>query len=119
MISPALGNHVTIRTCPFLPNVRREARAPLGVDIVLGKTEAGTIEEAVERYAFIASQPDAQIKIVTDALVSMAVESALRGGVVELVPIGVWLLVGKTRKCGRAAGWERGGQYGWISGVGG
>src|SRR3546814_18233087 len=74
MISPALGNHVTIRTGPFLPNVRREARAPLGVDIVLGKTEAGTIEEAVERYAFIASQPDAQIKIVTDALVSMAVE---------------------------------------------
>ncbi|HEY9563272.1 MAG TPA: hypothetical protein VIR30_05820, partial [Nocardioides sp.] len=29
MISPALGNHVTIRTGPFLPNVRREARAPL------------------------------------------------------------------------------------------
>ena len=35
-VEPSLGNYVTIRTGPFLPDVRQKSGAPIGLDIVLG-----------------------------------------------------------------------------------
>ncbi|MDT0200859.1 metallophosphoesterase [Nocardioides sp. AE5] len=98
VISPTLSGYVTLRTGPFLPDVRMDSGAPLGVNVVLGKTEAGSIEEAVERYAFIASQPDAQIGLVTGALKRMAIDASVRGGLLALLPIGIWFLIGKNRR---------------------
>src|SRR6478735_853888 len=56
-VRPTVDGYVTLRTGPFLPDVRAPSGGRVGVDITLGKTEARSTEELVERYAFIASQP--------------------------------------------------------------
>jgi hypothetical protein len=98
VIRPSLDGYVTVHTGPFLPDVRRSTGSTLGVDVVLGKTEASSTEELVSRYAFIASQPDAQVGRVEDAVLDMVSDAALRGAVTALVPIGAWLLVGRRRR---------------------
>ncbi|MCW2791259.1 MAG: metallophosphoesterase, partial [Nocardioides sp.] len=98
VLRPTLSGAVVVHTGPVLPDFRRDSGGPIGVDIRLGKTEAGSTEELVQRYAYIASQPEGQIAKVRDALVSMALAAALRGAVVGLVPILVWLLLGAGRR---------------------
>ena len=97
-VRPDLGGHVVVHTGPVLPDLRISTGSAIGVDIRLGKTDARSTDELVQRYAYIASQPDGQIAKVKDAMRDMAWDAALRGAVVGLVPILVWLLLGRSRR---------------------
>jgi len=81
-----------------LPDVRVDSGRAIGVDIRLQKTDATSIDELVRRYGYIAGQPEGQIATVTAALADMLRDAAVRGAVVALVPIGVWLLLGRARR---------------------
>jgi predicted phosphodiesterase len=98
VVRPTLDGQVTLRTGPFLPDVRTVSGERFGVEIALGKTEAGSTEELVERYAFIASQPDAQIERVGDTVREMAYDAAVRGALLGLVAPVLWVLVGARRR---------------------
>lgn len=87
-----------VHTGPVLPDVRVDSPGFLGVDIRLGKTDAQSTDELIQRYAAIAGQPEGQIAKVTDALRDMAVSAALRGGVLALPPVVGWALVGAARR---------------------
>ncbi|WP_299052774.1 metallophosphoesterase [uncultured Nocardioides sp.] len=97
-VSPTREPWVTVHSGPVLPDVRLPSPQPLGVDITLGKTEASTTQELVDRYAFIASQPQGQVEIVRGAVVDMAVAAGLRGAVAGTLPVLVWVLVGRARR---------------------
>lgn len=96
-VSPTLSRHVVLETGPVLPDVRLDSPAPVGVSIVLGKTDAGSTEELFERYALIASNLDAQVAQVREALTELALASALRGLAAGSVPVILYLLLGSTR----------------------
>jgi len=98
VVTPTLDGYVELRTGPLLPDLRRASGGPLGVDVLLGKTESDSVEELFARYAFIASEPDAQVAKVTDALRDMAFSAALRGAGLGLVPLAVWWLLGPHRR---------------------
>ena len=87
-----------IQTGPLLPDFRIRDIGPVGVTLTLGKTEVGSIEELVERYAFIASDPTAQVDKVQGVVVDMAVSAAVRGLGVGLLPVAVFLLLGRHRR---------------------
>lgn len=115
VVRPDLGGHVVVHTGPVLPDFRRSTGHVLGVDIRLGKTEARSTDELVQRYAYIATQPDGQIAKVEDAMSDMAWDAALRGAVVGLLPILVWLLLGRDRR--RQLGAEVIGPKGALAGL--
>lgn len=98
VIRPTTDGWVVVRTGPVLPDLRVDSGRRLGVDLALGKTTADTTAELVERYALIASQPDGSIARVEAAVVDMAYDAALRGALVGMVPVTVWLLLGRTRR---------------------
>jgi hypothetical protein len=98
VIRPDLTGRVVLHTGPVIPDFRVESGTWIGADIRLGKTDVASTEALVERYAYIASQPDGQIQKVRDALVSMAVDALVRGAILALVPLLVWALVGATRR---------------------
>lgn len=98
VVSPDLTGRAVLHTGPVLPDVRVDTGSVVGVDIRLGKTDATSIDDLVHRYALLASQPQGQVEKVTDAVRGMAVDAALRGAVVGLVPVGVWLLLGAQRR---------------------
>ena len=52
-----MARDAVVQTGPLLPDLRFRDVGPVGVTLTLGKTEVGSIEELVERYAFIASDP--------------------------------------------------------------
>jgi predicted phosphodiesterase len=97
-VHPTLDGDVVVRTGPLLPDVRRQADGQVGVELVLGKTEVGSIDELIARYAFIASQPEAQVAKVQTAVRDIAVSAAVRGLGLGLVPLAVWLLLGPHRR---------------------
>lgn len=98
VIRPNLTGQAVMHTGPVLPDVRVDAPGAIGVDIRLGKTDAASTDELVQRYAFIAADPDGQVAKLTDAVRSMALDAALRGAIVGLLPVLVWLLVGPARR---------------------
>ncbi len=98
VLRPNLHGQVVVNTGPVLPDFRIGSGGRVGVDIRLDKTDAESTEALVERYAFIATQPEGQIDKVRDALVDMALAAALRGAVIGLLPILVWLLIGAARR---------------------
>jgi hypothetical protein len=98
VLRPNLLGQVVVNTGPVLPDFRVGSGGRVGVDIRLDKTDAESTEALVERYAFIATQPEGQIDKVRDALVDMALAAALRGAVIGLLPILVWLLIGAGRR---------------------
>ncbi len=97
-LRPSLDRYVVLHTGPVLPDVRQPSTGRLGVDITLGKTDATSVDELLERYAAIASAPEGQVAKVRDALGEMIVSALARGAVVGLAPIGLWLLVGRRRR---------------------
>lgn len=97
-MQPTLSRHVVVRTGPVLPDLRVDTSAPIGVDIRLGKTEARSTEELVDRYAYIASSPEGAEARVREAVVDMAGAAALRGTAIGAVPVLVWVLVGSRRR---------------------
>ena len=98
VLRPTLSGDAVVQTGPLLPDFRLRDVGPVGVDLTLGKTEVGSVEELVERYAFIASDPTAQVEKVGDVVVDMALAAALRGLGVGLVPVAMFLLLGRHRR---------------------
>ncbi|WP_243395232.1 metallophosphoesterase family protein [Nocardioides currus] len=98
VVTPTFDGYVALRTGPLLPDVRQATGGPIGVDLVLGKTQSSSVEELFARYAFIASEPDSQVAKVTAAVRDMAVSAALRGAALGMVPLGTWWLLGPHRR---------------------
>lgn len=98
VVRPTMARDAVIQTGPLLPDLRLRDVGPVGVTLSLGKTEVGSIEELVERYAFIATDPTAQVDKVQGVVVDMAVSAAVRGLGVGLLPVAVFLLLGRHRR---------------------
>jgi predicted phosphodiesterase len=98
VVRPTLDGQVTVRTGPVLPDLRLDSGGTFGVDLALGKTTAATTADLVERYALIASQPEGSIARVESVVADMAYDAALRGALVGLLPVTVWLLLGAERR---------------------
>ena len=58
VIRPDLSGHVVLLTGPVLPDVRVPTDQRIGVSVTLGKTDAPSTAELIERYALIAGQPE-------------------------------------------------------------
>ncbi len=97
-LRPSFTGYVVLRTGPVLPDVRQPSSGRVGVDITLGKTDATSVDELLQRYAFIASQPEGQVAKVREALGEMVLSAATRGALLGLVPIALWWLVGRRRR---------------------
>ena len=98
VVTPTFDGYVALRTGPLLPDVRRATGSPVGVDLLLGKTQSDSVEELFARYAFIASESDSQVAKVADAVRDMAISAALRGFALGLVPLATWWLLGPHRR---------------------
>ena len=98
VVRPTIARDAVIQTGPILPDFRVRDVGPVGVQLALGKTQVGSIEELVDRYAFIAGDPTAQIDKVQGVVVDMAVAAAVRGLAVGLLPVVVFLLLGRHRR---------------------
>ncbi len=98
VLRPTFSGHVVLRTGPVIPDVRVAAPGVVGVDIRLGKTDATSTDELLQRYAAIAGQPEGQVAKVTHAVRDMALSAALRGAVLGLPPVLGWALVGAARR---------------------
>jgi hypothetical protein len=98
VVRPTIARDAVIQTGPLLPDLRIRHIGPVGVTLTLGKTEAGSIEKLVERYAYIAGDPAAQVDKVQGVVVDMAVSAAVRGLGVGLLPVAVYLLLGRHRR---------------------
>lgn len=98
VIRPDFSGHAVLHTGPVFPDVRVDSPGFLGVDIRLGKTDARSTDELIQRYAAIAGQPEGQVAKVSAALRDMAIGAALRGGVLALPPVVGWALVGAARR---------------------
>ena len=98
VVRPTLARDAVVETGPLLPDLRFRDVGPLGVTLTLGKTEVGSIEELVERYALIASDPTVPAEKVQDVVLDMALSAALRGLAVGLLPVAVFLLLGRHRR---------------------
>jgi predicted phosphodiesterase len=97
-LEPSLDGYIVLHTGPVLPDVRQPSGSRIGVDITLGKTDATSVDELLQRYANIASQPEGQVAKVREALSEMVVSAVLRGALVGLLPLGIWWLVGRRRR---------------------
>jgi hypothetical protein len=97
VVRPSLDGWATLDLGPYLPNVRYPSGGRLGARIDLGKTTADSYAALIRRYAFIASQPDAQVRKVRAAVTDLAVDSALEGALLGLAAPAVVLLVGRRR----------------------
>jgi predicted phosphodiesterase len=98
VLRPTTSTWVWVRTGPVLPDVRFPSGARVGVNVYLGKTEAASTEELIERYAVIAAQPEGQEAKLRQALEGMVVSAALRGATLGLVPVGLWFVLGRRRR---------------------
>lgn len=98
VVRPNLSGYVRLDLGPYLPDARSRSGGRTGVDVELGKTTATTASEIAVRYASIAAHPDAEIRRVREAVTDLAWEQAARAAVVAFVPLGLWLLLGPTRR---------------------
>lgn len=98
VVSPTLDGWAVVHLGPFLPGLRHPTPGPIGVSVELGRTPLTSYGELGQRYAFIAAQPEGQIAKVGDLVRDMAIEAAVVGALVGLVPLGVWLLLGPRRR---------------------
>lgn len=96
-IRPTLDGYATLDLGPYLPNLRVATGTRVGAFLDLGTTELPSYEALIRRYAFIASQPEAQIAKVHDTVVDMAQDSLILGGLLGLSGPGLVLLVGRRR----------------------
>ncbi|WP_245927178.1 metallophosphoesterase [Nocardioides silvaticus] len=97
-VTADFSGRITVRTGPVLPNLRADSGSPIGVEVELGKTEAGSVEELVARYVAIGGNPDAQIAKVEAAVRDMAIDAVSRGLALGILPMLVWRLLGERRR---------------------
>ncbi len=97
VVRPSLDGYATLDLGPYLPSVRYPSGGRIGAQIDLGKTTAGSYASLIERYAFLASQPEGQIAKVRDTLTDLAIDSAVDGALIGLGAPLLILLVGRRR----------------------
>jgi hypothetical protein len=97
VVRPGLDGYATLDLGPYLPNFRYPTGGPVGARIDLGKTTADSYSALIQRYAFLASRPEGQIRKVAASLTDLAVDSAVDGALVGLLAPGVVILVGRRR----------------------
>lgn len=112
-VRPTIDGWVTLRTGALLPDLRVPAEGRIGVELTLGKTRAGSVEELVERYALLAADPDAQVARVEASVRGLGYDAALRGGLAATAAVALWALVGRRRRHELAH--PHGGQRRWIA----
>jgi hypothetical protein len=105
-VRPTLDGYATLDLGPYIPTFRLPAGQRLGAAIDLGATELGSYEALIERYAFIASQPEGQIAKVQATLADLAVDSAILGALGGLLAPALVLLVGRERWQQLASPWN-------------
>ncbi len=98
VLRPTFSGEIVVHTGPVLPDLRMPTGRRIGIDLTLGKTEATSTQDLIDRYAIIASQPEGQIAKVETVVRDMAVSAALRAAAIGLLPVVVWLLVGRRRR---------------------
>jgi hypothetical protein len=98
VVRPNFDGYVRLDLGPYLPAVRSDSGDWIGVDVELGKTTATTAPELAVRYAAIAAHPDAEQQRVREELGDLALEEALRAAAIGLLPVGLWLLIGPSRR---------------------
>ncbi|MFL6174477.1 MAG: metallophosphoesterase, partial [Marmoricola sp.] len=98
VVRPTFDHHVRLETGPYLPDFRMPSDSVVGVRITMGKTEAQSTNELIQRYALIASHTDVEARAVTREVERLALDAALRAAVLALVPVLVWELVGRRRR---------------------
>jgi hypothetical protein len=98
VIRPDLSGHVVLLTGPVLPDVRVPTDQRIGVSVTLGKTDAPSTADLIDRYALIAGQPEGPEARVREVLADLMVDSLVRGAALGLVPIVIWVLVGEHRR---------------------
>ncbi len=98
VVQPTTTGDAVLETGPVLPDVRIGGVGLIGVEIRLEKTDVSSLDELVQRYGYIAGQPEGQIATVTDTVEDMLLDAAVRGAIVGLLPIAVWLLIGRDRR---------------------
>jgi hypothetical protein len=97
-LSPTFDHHARIDMGPYLPDLRLRTGSPIGVRIELGKTTASSTGELASRYAAIAARPEPQVRRVVHVVQGLALDAALRAGLLALAPLAVWVLLGPRRR---------------------
>ena len=110
VVHPTLDGKVRLDMGPYVPDVRTSSGSRVGVFVEMRKTTASSTGELATRYAAIAAHPEAERARVIDEVEGLARDAALRAAAVGLVPIGLWLLVGRKR---RKELWRRGRHPDW------
>jgi hypothetical protein len=108
-VQPTFSRTVVVHTGPVLPDVRIPSHAPIGLDVTLGKTDASSLNELVQRYAYLAGSPDGEEAKLRSTLVDIAVDAGLRAGAIGALPVLVWLALGARRRrelLDRVPGWQ-------------
>ena len=97
VVRPTFDGFATLDLGPYIPSFRLPTGGRLGADIDLGATEVDSYEALIERYAFLASQPEGQVAKVRATLTDLAVDSGVLGATVGLAGPVLVLLVGWSR----------------------
>ena len=97
-VRPTLSSYHRVDLGPYLPDFRVRHDDVVGVDVVLGKTNATTPEELVRRYATLASRPEPEMRRLRSEVAGLAIESGLRAAVIGVLPVAGWLLLGGRRR---------------------
>jgi hypothetical protein len=98
VIRPDLSGHVVLLTGPVLPDVRVPTDQWIGVSVTLGKTDAPSTDALIDRYALIASQPEGPEARAREVVGDLVIDSLVRGAALGLVPIVIWMLLGRQRR---------------------
>ncbi len=98
VIRPDLSGHVVLLTGPILPDVRVPTDQRIGVSVTLGKTDAPSTAVLIDRYALIAGQPEGPEARVREVVGDLVVDALVRGAALGLVPIVIWVLMGRQRR---------------------
>lgn len=106
-VTPTLESTVHLRMGPYLPDLRLPRDGALGLEVVAGKTSAGSAPELVERYAAIAGSPDGEIRRLQGVVADQVRTAVGRGALAGLLVPGVWWLVGSRRRAELRVGASR------------
>ena len=98
VVHPTLDGWVQLDMGPYVPDLRTPSGGRIGVLVEMRKTTANSAPELAQRYAAIAAHPEAEQHRVTDVVAGLARDAALRAAAVGLIPIGLWLVIGRRRR---------------------
>src|SRR4051794_17638420 len=97
VVRPSVDGYATLDLGPYLPDLRYPTGHRLGARIDLGKTTATSYPVLIRRYAYLAGQPEGQIRKVRAVITDLLLDSVALGALVGLAGPGLVLLVGRRR----------------------